>query len=88
MSETDAKRVLRKEGFSKVYVWEDGPNAQHPPHRHATETAHIVLKGSIWVKVNGEEAWYSKGDRFDVPADTEHQAKAGPSGCRYVIGEK
>jgi len=84
----DAKRVLREEGFSRVYAWEDSPNAQHSPHTHPTATAHIVLEGSIWVKIEGEEEWYSKGDRFDVPAKTGHEAKAGPNGCKYVIGEK
>jgi quercetin dioxygenase-like cupin family protein len=88
MSEAEAKRMLREEGFSCVYTWEDSPNAQHAPHTHSTKTAHVVLQGSIWVKVDGREAWYSKGDRFDVPANTQHQAKAGPNGCKYVIGEK
>jgi hypothetical protein len=47
MDEKSLATQLRKEGFSHMYVWQDGPNAHYPDHTHAEETAHIVLSGEM-----------------------------------------
>ena len=79
---------LHQEGFRHTYVWQDGPNAFYPEHTHATETAHVILDGEMTLTRGGETHSYRVGDRCDVPAGAVHCAKMGPSGCRYLIGEK
>ncbi|MGH9406936.1 MAG: cupin domain-containing protein [Terriglobia bacterium] len=87
MDASDWEQKLRNEGFS-IYVWQDGPNAFYPDHTHPGATAHVVLEGEMTVATDGATRSYSPGDRFDVPAGAVHSARMGPSGCRYLIGEK
>ena len=82
------ERQLHGEGFLHTYVWQDGPNAYYPDHTHAGETAHIILDGEMTLTQGGSALTYSAGQRCDVPAGAVHSARMGPSGCRYLIGEK
>jgi hypothetical protein len=36
----------------------------------------------------GSSTTYCTGERCDVPAGAFHAARMGPTGCRYLIGEK
>jgi mannose-6-phosphate isomerase-like protein (cupin superfamily) len=82
------ERQLHQEGFLHTHVWQDGPNASYPDHTHASETAHIILDGEMRLTQGGETRAYTVGERCDVPAGAVHSAKMGPTGCRYLIGEK
>ncbi len=84
----DWKRVLRDDGYTTVYEWQDAPNAYYPPHAHPNETAHVVLEGEMTIIVAGKAQVFGPGDRFDVPAGSEHAARIGASGCRYLVGER
>ena len=88
MNAKEWEKKLRGEGFGVTYVWEDGPNVFYPDHTHPTVTAHIILEGEMAVTSEGTTQTYKPGDRFDVPARRVHSACMGPSGCRYLIGEK
>ena len=80
--------ILRNEGFSRTYVWQDGPNASYADHTHAVETAHIILEGEMTLTHGVTTRIYGAGERCDVPAGAVHSARMGPLGCRYLIGEK
>jgi mannose-6-phosphate isomerase-like protein (cupin superfamily) len=88
MDEGKLTQTLEREGFRHTYVWQDGPNAAYPDHAHATETAHIILSGEMMLTMDGESHTYRAGERCDVPAGAVHSARMGPSGCRYLIGER
>ncbi len=91
MAEVNAKeweKKLREEGFSHIFVWQDGPNAVYPDHTHRGTTAHVILEGEMTVTSQGKTQICKAGDRFDVPAETVHSARMGPVGCRYLVGEK
>jgi quercetin dioxygenase-like cupin family protein len=88
MDENQLARTLEREGFGHTYVWEDGPNASYPDHTHAAETAHIILSGEMTLTLDGEGHTYRAGERCDVPAGAVHSARMGPTGCRYLIGER
>jgi len=79
---------LEREGFGHTYVWQDGPNAFYPEHTHEAETAHIILRGEMALTMNGRSETYRAGGRCDVPAEAAHSARMGPSGCRYLVGER
>jgi mannose-6-phosphate isomerase-like protein (cupin superfamily) len=79
---------LHAEGFRHTYIWQDGPNAAYSAHTHPMETAHIILEGQMTLTMAGESTTYSAGERCDVPAGAVHSARMGPTGCRYLIGEK
>jgi mannose-6-phosphate isomerase-like protein (cupin superfamily) len=83
------ERQLQQEGFRHVYVWRDSANAFYSDHTHAVDTAHIILDGEMTLTCGGITKTYTAGERpADVPAGAVHSARMGPSGCRYLIGEK
>ena len=83
------EQQLRDEGFRRVYVWEDSPDAFYPDHTHAVDTAHVILDGEMTLTCGGSTATYTAGERPpDVPAGAVHSARMGRRGCRYLIGEK
>jgi quercetin dioxygenase-like cupin family protein len=83
------EQQLRQEGFRQVYVWQDGPDAFYADHTHVMDTAHIILEGEMTLTCGGSTKTYTAGERPpDVPAGAVHSARIGPSGCRYLIGEK
>jgi quercetin dioxygenase-like cupin family protein len=88
MDEEHLARALKRKGFSHTYVWQDAPNASYPDHTHATETAHLILNGEMTLTMDGQSHTYRAGRRCDVPAGAVHSARMGPSGCRYLIGER
>jgi len=88
MDERQLARTLEQEDFRHAYVWQDGPNASYPDHAHATETAHIILSGEMTLTMDGKSHTYRAGERADVPAGAVHSARLGPTGCRYLIGER
>lgn len=88
MDEKSLAKKLKDEGFSRTYVWQDGPGAAYPEHTHPTETAHIIVAGEMTLTMNGKVRTYHAGERCDVPADAVHAAEMGPTGCRYLMGER
>ena len=88
LNEGQLRRDLEAEGFAHTFVWHDHPHAFYPDHTHAGLTAHIILDGEMTLTMNGESHTCAVGQRCDVPAGTTHSARMGPSGCRYLVGEK
>lgn len=89
MDVTILERQLHEEGFCRTYTWQDGPGAHYPDHTHPVKSAHVILEGEITLTCDGVSQTYKAGERApDVPAGAVHSARMGPSGCRYLIGEK
>jgi len=86
--ESELQKSLESEGFSHIYIWQDGADAHYPDHTHAGLTAHIILAGEMTLTMGGESKTYRVGDRCDVPQGAVHSARMGPHGCRYLVGEK
>lgn len=82
------EQKLRGQGFGHTYVWQDGADQHYSEHTHAVETAHIILEGEMTLTIEGTSVTYRAGDRCDVAAGVPHEARIGPKGCRYLIGEK
>jgi quercetin dioxygenase-like cupin family protein len=88
VDEKELVKVLEQQGFGHTYVWQDEPDAFYPTHTHEAETVHIILRGEMTLTMDGRSETYRAGARCDVPAGAAHSAKMGPSGCRYLIGER
>ena len=86
-NERELRKQLESEGFSRTFVWQDGPQAYYPDHTHAGLTAHIILDGEMTLTMGDKSETYRVGDRCDVPAGATHSAQMGPRGCRYLVGE-
>ncbi|MGB9467531.1 MAG: cupin domain-containing protein [Candidatus Acidiferrum sp.] len=88
MDERELAKQLERDGFGHTYVWQDEPNEFYPEHTHESETAHIILSGEMTLTMDGRTETYRVGGRCDVPSGAVHSAKMGPTGCRYLIGER
>jgi quercetin dioxygenase-like cupin family protein len=88
MKKEEIFELLRKEGFNKIYVWEDYPGSYYPYHTHDFYSAHIVIDGKIKIRTDDGEFEFMGGDRFDVEKGEKHSAKVGPEGCVYIVAEK
>jgi quercetin dioxygenase-like cupin family protein len=88
LDEDKFKEQLQRQGFSRVYVWQDAAGALYPEHTHEGLTAHIILDGEMTLSMRSSSKTYHAGERCDVPAGAVHSARMGPDGCRYLIGEK
>ena len=88
VDEGKLQEQLAAEGFSRIFVWQDGPGAFYRDHKHAGLTAHVILDGEMTLTRNGKSETFRAGDRCDVPAGAIHSARMGPRGCRYIVGEK
>ena len=87
MDEQEAIERLENEGFSEVYVHEDSADVTYSDHAHEKRSAHIIIRGSMTLVVQGKPTELQTGDRLDIPAGATHSATIGPEGCRYVFGE-
>jgi quercetin dioxygenase-like cupin family protein len=88
MKKEEIFELLRKEGFKKIYFWEDYPGSYYPYHTHDFYSAHIVIEGKIKIRTDEGEFEFVEGDRFDVEKGEKHLAKVGPEGCVYIVAEK
>jgi glyoxylate utilization-related uncharacterized protein len=88
VDETNLVAQLVCEGFSRVYAWEDMPNARYPNHTHGVQTTHFILRGEMTLTMDGVSKTLREGERCDVPASAVHSARLGLNGCRYLIGER
>jgi hypothetical protein len=53
LKEDEFKEQLRRQGFSRVYVWQDGASAFYPEHTHEGLTAHIILNCEMTLSMRG-----------------------------------
>lgn len=60
------------------------PHGHSPHHSHDYEHEVYVVEGSGTVLLEGRENPIRKGDVVFVPADEQHQFKAGERGLRFL----
>ncbi len=88
MTIDEARSVLASEGYADIHEWHDNASVIYPSHVHDGDTAHIVVAGSVFIRIGEEEVEYRPGDRFDIPAHVPHAARMGGGGCTYIFAEK
>ncbi|HOJ51167.1 MAG TPA: cupin domain-containing protein [Syntrophales bacterium] len=68
-------RVVHGENITVVF-WEVEAGAVLPTHSHPHEQLTIVLKGSLIIKLNGEELALSDLEGLVIPSNTPHGGAA------------
>ncbi len=81
MAEEELRARLAAEGLD-ASAWSNGPGDVYAVHRHAYDKVLVVDRGSIVFGLPGrnEEVRLEQGDRLDLPAGTDHDARVGTSG--------
>jgi quercetin dioxygenase-like cupin family protein len=74
-------RRLREEGLA-VESWSNGPGDVYHLHRHTYDKVLVCAAGSIRFGLPelGREVDLRPGDRLELPAATDHDARVGPQG--------
>jgi uncharacterized protein YjlB len=70
---------LRREGLDPA-PWSNGPGDTYAAHRHGYDKVLVVAAGSIVFGTPAGPVALSMGDRLDLPAGTEHDARVGSAG--------
>jgi hypothetical protein len=67
LTEEEFKEQLRRQGFSRVFVWQDRASAFYPEHTHDGLTAHIILDGEMTLSMRGVTKTYHVGGAVTFP---------------------
>jgi quercetin dioxygenase-like cupin family protein len=65
-------------------VVELDPGAVVAEHRHENEQLGLVLRGAMRFTVGGETRELGPGGTWTIPANTPHEATAGPDGAVVI----
>ena len=83
----EAREKLLKDGFKKVYTWEDKPNEFYKKHNHPYDTKLIILEGSMKITLNDNILELKSGDEIHIKTNEMHEVTIGKNGCKYLVGE-
>lgn len=88
MNEKEWREQLAKDDFKEIWVRADKPNCEYEAHEHPVDTTHVVLRGSLQVKMNGKTYEIKENERLDIEKHIEHSAKIGSQGCTFLMAAK
>ena len=86
--EEELIQKLKIEGYTKVYIHDAKPNENYLSHSHAWDTKLMILEGELEVNMDDKHSVLRKGDQIEIIRNKMHSGKAGPKGCRYIVGER
>jgi quercetin dioxygenase-like cupin family protein len=78
-----AARMVNGERLTLAVVELD-PGAVVAEHSHENEQLGLLLHGSMAFRIGDEERELGPGDTWTIPADTPHEAVAGPEGAVVI----
>ena len=80
-TESALMQLCAEEGLTP-YQWSNGPYDVYSAHKHSYDKVIYVVRGSITFGLpeEGQKLLLKAGDRFDLPANTVHDAVVGPQG--------
>jgi quercetin dioxygenase-like cupin family protein len=82
------EQAARAEGFSEVVERTWAPGQIVDSHGHPFEAHALVVKGEMWLTVNGETRHLMPGDRFVLAANEQHEERYGPQGAVYWVARR
>ena len=85
-SEFETKLIA--EGYT-CHTWSNAAGFWYPVHEHAYHKMIVVLEGSItfYLPADKQEVVLKKGDKLEIPSNTEHSATVGPQGVTCLEGQ-
>ena len=81
MTGVDPARWFREVGLD-ASPWSNAPGDHYAAHDHRYDKVIVVTHGSITFGLPGREETVEleRGDRLELPAETQHDARVGPGG--------
>lgn len=82
LSREEIEAALRQKGYVPTLDC-DQPGFVYKPHSHPETNIIVVLEGSMFVKVNDQQANIGPGDQVTFPGGATHSSQIGSNGCTY-----
>ncbi len=58
-------------------------------HRHPFDEIRMVVSGSLFMNISGNQLLLRAGDRIDIPSNTKHsKAPEGDESCLCIIAQR
>jgi quercetin dioxygenase-like cupin family protein len=65
------------------------PGTEIRDHRHPFDEIRMVISGSLFMNISGNQILLRAGDRIDIPANTRHSKTAqGTESCVSVVAHR
>ena len=77
--------AARAQGFSEVLERDWPALAVLEEHVHPFAVQALVVRGEMWLTVDGQTRHLQPGDRFDVALGRPHSERYGPQGATYWV---
>jgi mannose-6-phosphate isomerase-like protein (cupin superfamily) len=85
--ETFARR-MKKLGFDEVVKRQWQPLTIVEEHSHPFDSNAIVVRGEMWLTVNGRTEHLLPGDTFELRAQQRHSERYGTEGATYWVARR
>jgi hypothetical protein len=79
---------MRKLGFDQVVKREWDPLTLVDEHSHPFDASALVVKGEMWLTVNGRTEHLLPGGSFELRANQRHAERYGPEGATYWVARR
>lgn len=73
----------RAQGFDEVVPRDWAPSAVIDTHTHPFAVRAVVVRGEMWLTVDGDVRHLRPGDEFALARDVPHAERYGPEGATY-----
>jgi mannose-6-phosphate isomerase-like protein (cupin superfamily) len=88
LSFADFEAQLRAEGFDEVLEKKYPPSAVIDTHVHPFSPKALVVKGEMWLTVDGHTEHLKPGSTFELEAEVPHAERYGREGATYWVGRR
>ena len=78
----------RARGFDEVLERHWPPSAVLDDHAHAFEVQALVVRGEMWLTVDGQTQHLVAGDRFELAREVPHAERYGEQGATYWVARR
>jgi quercetin dioxygenase-like cupin family protein len=79
---------MKQQGFDQVLerVWK--PLTTVEEHTHPFDAKAVVVRGEMWLTVNGRTEHLLPGGTFELPANLPHSERYGAEGATYWVARR
>ena len=88
MTEQEFREAALSAEGGEVFLREWPPLAVVPEHSHPFALKALLLKGQMWLTVDGAERQIQIGEMFELSHGYPHAERYGPEGAAYLVAQK
>ena len=80
--------TARAQGWSEILERDWPALAVLDEHVHPFAVNALVVRGEMWLTVDGQTRHLRPGDRFEVAREVPHAERYGPQGATYWVARR